>query len=240
MNKVIKISLIIQKYFTQGLKNSIIKHIDNFTQGKRRIIMENDKNVKKPGWSLLKPKTSEENETTVEMVETEDQVSSKNLFEKVEEKAPRGLFGGNRVETGSTEVKLSTINEDVMITGDVKASGNIEVYGTIIGNVECGDLVIKGTGKIEGDVSSKDLMVLSSEFKGNINCSNNVTIDKNAVIYGDVNAENIKCEGKVNGNVNVTQFLDLRSTAVINGNCTLDTISIEKGGMINGTLKNQK
>ena len=174
------------------------------------------------------------------MVETDDQVSSKNSFEKVEEKVPRGIFGVNKVESGSTEVKLSTINEDFMITGDVKSSDNNEVYDTIIGNVECGDLVIKGTGKIEGDVNSKDLMVLSSEFKVNINCSNNVTIDKNAVIYGDINAENIKCEGKANGNFSVTQFLDLRSTAVINENCTLYTISIEKGGMINGTLKNQK
>ncbi len=193
-------------------------------------MMENNKDVKKTGWSILKAKADD-----ILTDETERE-NGESKEETLENAGPKNIFQPSVPK----DVKLSTISEDVMITGDIKAAGNIEVFGTVIGNVECGDLIIKNSGKIEGDVTSRDLTVLSKEFKGNITCSKNVTIDKEAVIYGDVNAENVTCEGKVNGNVNVSQFLDLKATAVINGNCTLDTIAIEKGGMINGSLKNHK
>ncbi|MEA5018576.1 MAG: polymer-forming cytoskeletal protein [Erysipelotrichaceae bacterium] len=207
--------------------------------------MNNDESTKKSGWFLAKPKPSDEdgnNDLTKSDIESNDEVEDTDgvSSQTGSEKGVFELFKNTRAQDVKQEIKLSIIHQDVVITGDIKASGNIELYGTITGNVDCGDLIVKHNGRIEGNVTARALTVLSAEFKGNIECSKNATIHKDAIINGDIVAENILCEGKINGNVSVSDFLELRASASINGDCSFDTIAIEKGGMVNGSLKVQK
>lgn len=202
---------------------------------------------KKTNWFLAKPQrkedetelnSNEEKHMNEDLYKEEDEAKeSENQEEKTPEVSIFNRFRSNEMFTEPKEVGLSTIHEDVVITGDIKASSNIELYGSVTGNVECGDLIIKSEGKIEGNIAAKNLTVSSKDIKGNINCSKDIVIHQDAEIVGDICADNIVCEGRVNGNISTTQFLDLKTSAIVNGDCSFGTIAIEKGGIINGSLK---
>ena len=90
---------------------------------------------------------------------------------------------------GST---FSVIGEDVTITGDVEASADLHVDGTIRGDMMCASLVQGESSRIEGAIRA-DTARLSGEVEGIIEARELIVL-KTARIEGDVSYDSIMIE----------------------------------------------
>jgi cytoskeletal protein CcmA (bactofilin family) len=91
---------------------------------------------------------------------------------------------------------------------------------TVIGNVES-DSSIKVVGRIEGDIRA----------------AGDVVILVNAVIKGDIWAENLTIAGTVNGNLHVKNNLHLESTARVKGDMELHSLVTDEGAVFEGNCR---
>ena len=100
----------------------------------------------------------------------------------------------------------SILGPEIEINGDLTIKGDILIYGTVLGNVECRGKVhtakgslIKGNvnsksayinGEIEGDLIAQDKVVLAkcSQLKGNL-VSSTLTIEEGAKFDGVCNMQ---------------------------------------------------
>jgi cytoskeletal protein CcmA (bactofilin family) len=90
---------------------------------------------------------------------------------------------------GST---FSVIGADVTIRGDLEASADLHVDGTVVGDLACASLVQGETSRVEGAISA-DTARLAGAVKGTINVRQLVIL-KSARIEGDVHYETLTIE----------------------------------------------
>lgn len=90
---------------------------------------------------------------------------------------------------GST---FSVIGADVTIRGDVEASADLHVDGSVVGDIACATLVQGESSRIEGAIAS-DSARLAGTVKGTINVRELVVL-KTARIEGDVHYEALTIE----------------------------------------------
>jgi len=98
----------------------------------------------------------------------------------------------------------SIISSDVVIKGNVTTSGEIQLDGTI-----------------EGDVKTK-----------------NLTIGEHGTVKGKVDADDVIVKGTVNGSIK-GRSVRLEKTAKLTGDICHQTLSIEAGAFIEGSLSQQ-
>jgi len=77
---------------------------------------------------------------------------------------PRGSLGVETMDTtaraqGSSSPSISTIGEDLTITGNVTSKGELHVNGRVQGDVHCAALVLGENAQVEGSVVAQDVMV---------------------------------------------------------------------------------
>jgi cytoskeletal protein CcmA (bactofilin family) len=91
------------------------------------------------------------------------------------------------------------IGADVAIKGDIEASADLHVDGTVIGDLVCASLVQGETSRIEGAITA-DSARLSGAVKGTIT-ARDLVILRSARIEGDVHYEALTIEqgAQVNG-----------------------------------------
>ena len=89
---------------------------------------------------------------------------------------------------------INIINEGTTIKGDVSASGDTRIDGTLIGNIEAkGRLVIGPKGKVEGEINCNNVEV-AGFIKGKITVSELLNMKASSKIYGDVVAGKLSVE----------------------------------------------
>ena len=100
------------------------------------------------------------------------------------------------VANGST---FSVLGADVAIKGNVEASADLHVDGTVEGDIACTSLVQGESSRVEGTINA-DSARLSGTIKGTINVRELVIL-KSARIDGDVHYETLTIEqgATVNG-----------------------------------------
>jgi cytoskeletal protein CcmA (bactofilin family) len=91
--------------------------------------------------------------------------------------------------SGST---FSVIGTDVTIRGDVEASADLHVDGTVLGDLACANLVQGEGSRIEGAITAERAR-LSGHVKGTITARDLVVL-KSARIEGDVAYETLTIE----------------------------------------------
>jgi cytoskeletal protein CcmA (bactofilin family) len=102
-------------------------------------------------------------------------------------------------ENGKTRGKTlrwrnSEPSEGTSIKGDVSASGDIRIDGTLIGNIEAkGRLVIGPKGRIEGEVNCNNIEI-SGYIKGKITVPELLNMKSSAKINGDIVAGKLSVE----------------------------------------------
>ena len=94
---------------------------------------------------------------------------------------------------------FSVIGADVTIRGDIEASADLHVDGSVLGDLVCASLVQGETSRIEGAIAA-DTARLSGMVKGTIT-ARDLVILKSARIEGDVHYEALTIEqgAQVNG-----------------------------------------
>ena len=91
--------------------------------------------------------------------------------------------------SGST---FSVIGADVVIKGDIAATADLHVDGTIEGDIKCSSLVQGETGEIVGAVKAESAR-LAGVVRGSIS-ARELVILKSARIHGDVHYDALTIE----------------------------------------------
>lgn len=88
--------------------------------------------------------------------------------------------------------RRSVIAHDLVVEGDFTSSGPVDVQGNVIGSLRAPDVVVSGSGRVEGSVVAHDLSVLGA-VSGTIS-ARNIQLAPSAVVHADVIHERIAIE----------------------------------------------
>lgn len=96
---------------------------------------------------------------------------------------------------------------------------------TIIGK----DSVITGTIDIKGPLR------VDGKIKGQVHCSDTVTVGIGGELEAEVNCRNASISGKVIGNIIATEKVELQAKAEIEGDLKTKSLVIEQGAVFSGS-----
>jgi cytoskeletal protein CcmA (bactofilin family) len=86
----------------------------------------------------------------------------------------------------------SLIAEDVRLTGNISAKGEIQLDGIVEGDVQATTLTIGETGAVKGAINA-DSVIIKGVVEGQIRCRS-VRLEKNAKVKGDLWHETVSIE----------------------------------------------
>ena len=86
----------------------------------------------------------------------------------------------------------SIIGSDVEIEGNVRTIGELQLDGSIKGDLSCGGLVMGETGAVKGTISA-DTVTVRGKVTGEIR-ARTVRLESSAVIDGDIYHESLSVE----------------------------------------------
>ncbi|KZN63653.1 bactofilin family protein [Pseudoalteromonas luteoviolacea] len=92
----------------------------------------------------------------------------------------------------STALYVAMISPNTQVIGDIKCEGEIQVDGTITGNLEVEHLVIGEHGTIEGNITATQV-----EVKGTVNgciTAQKVRLEPSAKVHGDIIHDTLSIE----------------------------------------------
>jgi cytoskeletal protein CcmA (bactofilin family) len=94
---------------------------------------------------------------------------------------------------------LSFIGSEVTITGNIQASGDLHIDGTIEGDLDCGQLILGGSGRIKGNISAQRA-TLAGTVEGTVNAGE-LIVERAAQLHGDLSYDSVSIEtgAKVDG-----------------------------------------
>ena len=111
---------------------------------------------------------------------------------------------GSFTSSGSTTL----ISRDTEVVGDIKFGGNLDIEGTVRGNIIA--------------ESGKDAVVR--------------VVDK-GVVEGEIRAPSVIINGTIHGDVHSTKHLELAAKARVEGNVSYTLVEMAIGAEVNGSLK---
>ena len=86
----------------------------------------------------------------------------------------------------------SIIGSDVQIEGNIKTVGELQLDGSITGDLSCGGLVMGESGSVKGTISA-DSVTVRGAVQGEIR-ARSVRLEKSAVVEGNVFHESLSVE----------------------------------------------
>ncbi|MBR6486536.1 MAG: polymer-forming cytoskeletal protein, partial [Lachnospiraceae bacterium] len=135
-------------------------------------------------------------------------------------------------ETKSTSA--GSIIEGMTVNGNIICAGSLEVYGSVLGNLEVqSKLTI--AGKVDGDSRADEIFINGAKITGELFSSSSVKVAQGSVIKGNIKAAAAVLAGAIKGDIDVQGPVVLDSTAVIVGNIKSKSIQINNGAIIEGT-----
>jgi cytoskeletal protein CcmA (bactofilin family) len=136
----------------------------------------------------------------------------------------------------SASENVTVISRGTTIVGDIKSDSDIEMLGTVSGNISTTGNV-KINGKQVGDVQGSGVDLISCMVRGNLSASDTVSIDSESVLVGDIKCGSLTVDGKLKGNVHVMGNVDCQNNAVILGDISSTTISVSSGAKLCGKIE---
>jgi cytoskeletal protein CcmA (bactofilin family) len=95
-------------------------------------------------------------------------------------------------------------------------------------------LIGEGTA-FEGRIKSEAGLRIEGQMDGDIDCAGDVTVGENGIARSHIKARNVVIAGKVVGNVAASTKLTIKATGQLHGNLSALELSIESGGVFQGT-----
>lgn len=129
----------------------------------------------------------------------------------------------------------TVITQDVIIDGNIISGSNLKILGQVQGNVSCEGTVVL-TGSVNGDLSANSLKFQTGSVHGNITVHEDMLVEKQTIVKGDVTAGNAVFGGHAEGSFSIRDNLELRETASIIGNIKATGIVMYNGSRVRGML----
>lgn len=189
--------------------------------------MDIKKNFKQAAGELFGANGKEEGETQDE-----------NIMQGEKEKEnPRTKFTPISVMGEEHHVAhVSVLAEDLSIEGTIRAKGDVELCGNLKGDLFTeGDIHVKG--KVTGNLNGKNIELLSGNVFGDISAQKDIHLDRQSLVIGNINAENVEAGGRIKGDLKIKKKTRLVSGVMLVGNVKTDAISLEEGARISGSIE---
>lgn len=186
---------------------------------------------------LMPPEAQEQKEKNEDKVVEQLAERAKESDTAILTKTPTDIVSvpeaDNRVSI-PTSAETAVVIKGMMIEGDVRVDGSMQLLGTVKGNIDVkGSLYI--TGILDGDLQTAQLMAEHARIQGSVCCAKDAVVQEGTVIIGNITASGAVIAGAVKGDVDVKGLVVLRSTAAIRGNVRCKSVQIEGGAVIEGT-----
>jgi len=81
---------------------------------------------------------------------------------------------------------------DILINGNIKSSGSVEIDGEFDGIIEAQKIIIRSNGKVKGSIKAS-FIVIKGNFSGNI-CASNLHLMRNCQISAEIAYDNLAVE----------------------------------------------
>ena len=104
-------------------------------------------------------------------------------------------------ETNSSSSLM--IGEGVTITGTIKADNEVNIHGTIDGDIDCNSVTINKSGNVKGKVKS-EIMTVEGKVEGEVHINSLLHIKSKGSVIGKVFYGEIQIDegGKISGEIN--------------------------------------
>ena len=145
----------------------------------------------------------------------------------------RGDFGPGYGENAKSS---TVISRGTVVVGDIKSDSDIEMLGTVTGSISTSGNV-KINGKQNGDVQGSGVSLSSCTVRGNLSAAEDITVDSDSVIVGDIKCGNLTFDGKLKGNVHVMGNVNCQGNAIIIGDIASTTITVDSGAKLQGKVQ---
>lgn len=83
--------------------------------------------------------------------------------------------------------------------------------------------------EITGTIKSSSGIRIEGKLEGELVCSADASIGKNAVIKGNITANSVVIEGSIQGNINAKDKIDMKATAKVHGDIKAKRLAVEDG-----------
>ena len=105
---------------------------------------------------------------------------------------PRDAFEQSDHGQDSSGSRISTIGEDLVITGNVTSKGEIQLDGQLHGDIHCVSLILGENSQLEGNVIAEDV-VLRGRLIGSVRALR-VTLQSKCHVEGDLLHQSLAIE----------------------------------------------
>jgi cytoskeletal protein CcmA (bactofilin family) len=86
-----------------------------------------------------------------------------------------------------------------------------------------------------GDMKGDSVVRIDGKVKGNVSLKQGIVLGEKAYVEGDINSDHVVVYGNITGNI-ICKELIIRKCGVVNGDIQTESIEIEMGGRYNGKL----
>jgi cytoskeletal protein CcmA (bactofilin family) len=106
------------------------------------------------------------------------------------------------------QIKTSVIAEEVVLTGNIKSTGALQIEGTVKGNMEVSALTIGPTGALEGNVNCKNFSI-RGKFSGASVCRE-LMIASSAVVDAKITYQDLTLQrgAALRGELHVANYAE--------------------------------
>lgn len=99
------------------------------------------------------------------------------------------------------------------------------------------DTVIGAEAVLEGVLITQNSVCIDGTFRGRLESKGRVILNESATVEADIAADYVAVNGTVSGNVKAFQQLDVGVTGVIRGDVVAGSVTVAKGGVLEGTCR---
>lgn len=133
------------------------------------------------------------------------------------------------------KVERTKIGGETVITGTVKSSGALEIYGTIYGDVYSDDDVHL-YGHVAGNINCRNFCHYAGAIKGNVTATDNIEVGSSGAILGDLVAKNVRSDGRVSGNLVTSGKVELLENAIVSGDVNTRYFTMKNSACLRGVV----
>lgn len=90
---------------------------------------------------------------------------------------------------------------------------------------------------ITGNISSQGSIRVDGNIEGTLDVKGDMILGEKGTVKGDVKAANLILAGKLEGKVAALERLEITSSGVMMGEVTCSVMTIEEGGILEGTTR---
>lgn len=162
--------------------------------------------------------------------QVDEEVKVENAVAKEEAKP---AFEPKKKDVFMASDETAVITKGMSIIGDLSSTGNLELLGSVTGNI-----VISGklniTGTIEGDSKASEIYAEGAKITGEVNSTGSMKVGQSTVIIGNIFATSAVIAGAVKGDIDVKGPVILDTSAIVMGNIKSKSVQINNGAVIEG------